>query len=220
MVQEFLLVSYLLSTDEKIKQMLTYENWSDFIDQLNYVCNRRYQLPAINKPALGMRIWIQSSVIAVLTLFCALVWLASQLAEELAGKKARESLFWNREEEDAGPSLELEKWMNQFHILSVFVENIDNVFSPILVLTMFLKAIRFSEHFFRTLIFLIKDPSWIAFLHWIPNRGILMLTDSISLFMIVFVSQQLGKKVINNSRLCFPFLFLIESLKTFLTTYI
>ena len=178
--------------------MLTYENWSDFIDQLNYVCNRRYQLPPINKPALGMRIWIQSSVIAVLTLFCALVWLASQLAEELAGKKARESLFWNREEEDAGPSLELEKWMNQFHILRVFVENIDNVFSPILVLTMFLKMIRFSEHFLKTLVFLKFHQSWNSFLFWIPNRGIFMLTDSISLFMIVMVSQQLENKVKTN----------------------
>jgi len=175
--------------------MLGIEDWSDLVDQLSYVCAHRYRFPAINKPALGMRIWIQSSVIAVLTLFCALVWLASLLAVELAGKKARESLFLNREENDAGPSLELEKWMNQFHILSVFIENIDNVFSPILVLTMFLKTIRFSEHFFRTLIFMLKSPSWNGFLYWIPNRGIFMLTDSISLFMIVFVSQQLENKV-------------------------
>jgi len=184
----------MISTDDKLKETLKFENWSHLIDQLSYVCNSRYiGLPAINMLVLGMRIWIQSSVIAVLTLFCALVWLASLLAEELSGKKTRESLVWNKK--DDGPSLELEKWMRQFNNLSIFIENIDNVFSPILVLAIFLKTIRFSEYFFRTLVYLKYMQSWYAFLHWISNQGILMLIDSISLLTVVLISQQLENKV-------------------------
>lgn len=194
------MVSYTIFTDQKIEELLKFKTLSDLIDNLNYRCYQSHWGVVINKPALGMRIWMQSSVIAVLTLFCSLVWLASQLAKELAGKRARECLLWNQEKENTdGPSLKLQNWMNQFNILYVFVENIDSVFSPILVLAIFLKMIRFSDHFYQILVYFSSNSTNSTWdekvLHWFSNRGVFFFNDSLSLFMIAFVSQQFENKV-------------------------
>jgi len=192
---------FLLSIDDKTKNILQFKNISSLIEQqLSDVCKHRKRLPTVNKPALAMRIWIQSSVITVVALFCTLVSLASMLVDEFH-KRTKKSSFWNSKNHGKKEifSLELDKWLNQFHILNLFIENIMDIFTPILVLTFFRKIVQFSEYFRVILHFLThKSQTWRRFFFMVSNKdgiGPSMLIDSLSLVAIVIVSAKLQTKV-------------------------
>ena len=51
--------------------------------------------PVYNKLGFVASIWVQSSVLAILTLFCALAWTGSLLAEELEKRAIPEGHFPN-----------------------------------------------------------------------------------------------------------------------------
>ena len=192
---------FLLSIDDKTKNILQFKNVSGLIEQqLSDVCNQRKRFPAVNKPAIAMIIWIQSSVIAVVTLFCTLVSLASLLVEEFH-KRIKKSYLWSRKKygNTKITSLELDQWLNQFHILNLFIENIMDIFRPILVLIIFRKIVQFSEYFRLIIQFLTYSrQTWRRFFFMAFNQdgiGLSMLINSLSLVTIVIVSEKLQVKV-------------------------
>ena len=198
--QEFALCLFLLSIDDKTRNILRFQNISGLIEQqLSDVCASK-RLPTVNKPALAMRIWIQSSVIAVVTLFCTFVSLASLLVDEFH-KRTKKSSFLNNKKHGntKKSSLELDKWLHQFHILNLFIENIRDFFEPILVLTIFRKMVQFTEYFRRIVNFLTYPRNtWLKLFFTVLNQdgiGPSMLIDSLSLIAIVIVSAKLQTKV-------------------------
>ncbi len=90
-------------------------------------------------------IWIRLSILAVLTLFCTLVWIASLLAEEL-DKRTNETTFPVERE---AYSTALKKWFNQFQLFNVLVERINDLFSPIIALHFLLFSIWFVQLFYN-----------------------------------------------------------------------
>ena len=90
-------------------------------------------------------IWIRLSILAVLTLFCALAWIASLLAEEL-DKRTNETTFPVERE---AYSTALKKWFHQFQLFNVLVERINDLFSPIIALHFLLFSIWFVQLFYN-----------------------------------------------------------------------
>lgn len=129
-------------------------------------------------------IWVQSAVIAVLTIFCALVLVASLLAEELDNRTKEETFI---------PSLSaaLDDWLTQFHQLNVLVERIQDVFSQILAFTLFQVFVQFP---YQIDIFIgkILNPAYSPLLSQIISN---IMMNFIQLSTIVFVCQQLQNKV-------------------------
>ena len=97
------------------------ENQSDELDSLN-ISTSFY-----GKMAYPIEIWAQSSLNAVLAIFCNLMWTAALLAGELEKTTDFGVEPLGNNEED-GPSLELEKWMNQFELIINFIEEINDCF--------------------------------------------------------------------------------------------
>ena len=105
------------------------ENESDELDSLN-ISTSFY-----GKMAYPIEIWAQSSLNAVLAIFCNLMWTAALLAGEIEKTTDFGVEPLGNNEED-GPSLELEKWMNQFELIINFIEDINDCFGHILALTL------------------------------------------------------------------------------------
>ncbi len=181
---------------------MQFKNISSLIEQqfIDVCNNHRKRLPAVNKPALVMRIWIQSSVIAVVTLYCTLVSLASLLVDGFH-KRTKKSSFLNNKKHGntKKSSLQLDKWLNQFHILNLFIENIMDLFGPILVLTIFRKIVQFTQYFRHIVNFLTYSRNtWRRLFFVVFNQdgiGLSMLINSLSLVAIVIVSAKLQTKV-------------------------
>lgn len=85
--------------------------------------------------AYPIEIWTQSSLNAVLAVFCNLMWTAALVAGELEKTTDFGVDPFGSNEED-GPSLELEKWLNQFELIVNLIEEINDCFGHILVLTL------------------------------------------------------------------------------------
>lgn len=98
------------------------------------------------KMAYPIGIWVQSSMIAVLSVLCNLMWTASLLAEELDEKTIE---FENMDDEDGRPSLEQEKWLGQFNLLTNFIEEINNFFGYIMILTLLHTFVTISNVLFK-----------------------------------------------------------------------
>lgn len=82
----------------------------------------------------GISVWIQSSVIFVMTIFVILAWTASLLAEELVN---RSKLMTADQRKTGRPSLMLfDKWMREVDIFNCLVEKINDCFGPILLLAL------------------------------------------------------------------------------------
>ena len=80
-------------------------------------------------------IWVQSSVIAVLTLFCALTWTTSLLAKELDNRTKEEEFLV----EGNALSSALDDWLRLFDKLHLLVDSINDFFHAILAITVFLR---------------------------------------------------------------------------------
>jgi len=98
--------------------------------------------PAYMRFSLVTGIWVQSSVIAVLTVFCAFTSIISFLAEELDERTNHKAFSV---EIDA-LSHKLDEWLNQFHQVHVMVENLKEYFSLILTLFAFYAFIHSPHH--------------------------------------------------------------------------
>ncbi len=85
--------------------------------------------------AIGIGIWIRSSVIAILSLFSICILIASFIAEELESgmDKALSNLSKNDKSQF---STQLEKWLKKFHLCNRFVEGINDCFGLILLITL------------------------------------------------------------------------------------
>ncbi len=100
--------------------------------------------PVYRELSLAAGFWVQLSIIAVLNTFCALVSIASLLAEELDRRTKKKSFPTERK------ALALEKWFIEFDRFYVLVERIKSCFSPILALAVVYYFIQFPsivQHF-------------------------------------------------------------------------
>ena len=84
--------------------------------------------PIVRKLSLATGIWVQLSIIAVLTVFCALVLVTALLAEELDDRTKEEAFPVDED----GLALALDGWFKQLNHLHILEEMIQDFFSPIL----------------------------------------------------------------------------------------
>lgn len=84
-------------------------------------------------------LWVRSAVVPVLTLFCALIFVSSLLAEELDNKTKENEFPTERE----AMSLALDDWLIEFDQLYKLIEIIKDFFKPILAITIFYFFIQF-----------------------------------------------------------------------------
>lgn len=149
------------------------------------VYSARIELPPdYMKLSAIIGIWVRSSVIPVLTLFCALVLIASLLTEELDERTKKEAFATDG---DA-----LDDWLDQFDKLHIFVENIKNFFTPILAITVIYFFVQFPYQVFDIIrdIWILKPAG-----QRIPQLLTIVLMFSVRLVFIVAVCQQLQDKV-------------------------
>lgn len=165
------------------------------------ICNKTVTRAKIKMPpvyanvSLGTGIWVQSSVIAVLTLFCALVVsITSLLAEELHKKRKEESFST-----DDGDKLsfELDEWLTQFHEIRCLVESIQEFFSLILAFSMFYYFVHFPYQAFELLNYLSNRNlvNYRNFYYIFEEIISVILLFSLRLGTFVTVSNELKKKV-------------------------
>jgi len=101
--------------------------------------------PMYDNLSLGIGIWVTSSAFVVLTLFCALVWIASLLADEL-NKRMKEIRFTatnDKEIYNKAYFLALDKGLKEFDLLNSLVENINDFFGHITIIALFYIIIAF-----------------------------------------------------------------------------
>lgn len=139
-------------------------------------------------------IWVQSSLIAVLTFFCALILTASLLAEAL-DKRTKEGGFPMEENE---MSSALEDWLSQFDKLNLLVDSINDFFNAILAITVFYYFNHFPLSVFNFLDYFIMKMFGKTSKTW---KVILKFSLPVLMFVLRFatiaiVCQQLQVKVI------------------------
>ena len=101
--------------------------------------------PMYDYLSLGIGIWVTSSAFVVLTLFCALVWMASLLADEL-NKRMEEIRFTARNDKEINYNayfLAVDKCLKEFDLLNSLVESINNFFGHIMIIALFYIMIAF-----------------------------------------------------------------------------
>lgn len=77
--------------------------------------------------AIGVGIWIRSSVIVLLSLLSIFISIASLIAEELENGTDNKVL---------NTTIELDEWLEKFHLFNRFVEEMNSCFGLILLLTL------------------------------------------------------------------------------------
>lgn len=169
--------------------------FADFCDDSYYYELKIRYSPALIPLSWITGIWVQSSVIAVLTLFCALILTTSLLAEEL-DKRTIEEAF---PVEENALSFAIEDWLSKFNKLLFLVDIISDFFQPILAITVFYYFDHFplSAYNFLTS-FLTKTYGKKDQAYW---KGILililpLLMDILRIGTIAIVCQQLQVKVL------------------------
>ena len=140
--------------------------------------------PAYMQMSFITKIWVQSSAIAVLSLFCAFILVASSLTEELNLRTKEETFFTAK---SSTVSMTLDSWFDQFHQLLLLVERIKECFNPILVITVFYFFVKFTDQVFNT----IKDVCRLGEF----GLTIWLFVLIIRFGTIVIVCQQLQYKV-------------------------
>ncbi len=101
--------------------------------------------PMYDNLSLGIGIWVTSSAFVVLTLFCALVWMASLLADEL-NMRMEEIRFTARNDKEINYNtyfLALDKGLKEFDLLNSLVERINDFFGHIMIIALFYIMIAF-----------------------------------------------------------------------------
>jgi len=145
--------------------------------------------PVYKKLGFVASIWVQSSVVAILTLFCALAWTASLLAEELEKRAIPEAHFPKENREHYKRAMD--DWLSQFHLFNSLVERIDDFFNPIITVTVSYFFFILSFCFFVSLDSLPHVGE--AFGHFTRPYPALMLYSRLA--TVVFVCHQLRTKV-------------------------
>jgi len=139
-------------------------------------------------------ILVQSSDTAVLTLFCALIWTTSLLAEELDNRTKEEGFLL---EGDAVSSA-LDDWLCLLDKIYLLVESVNDLFNGILAIAAFyyfshfpLSTFTFLDYFFMKTKGKTTKTWGKIFINMLP-----MLMDVLRLGTIAFVCQQLQIKVL------------------------
>lgn len=103
-------------------------------------------------------VWIRSSAAPVLTLFCALVLVASLLAEELNNQTNIEAFSTERKNN-------LNEWFNNFNQLHIIADSIKDCFNPILAITVVYFFFQFPCSVYNIIlnVFMNSAPSFIIF---------------------------------------------------------
>ena len=159
--------------------------------------------PIVRKLSLATGIWVQLSIIAVLTVFCALVLVTALLAEELDDRTKEEAFPDDRD----GLSLALDGWFKQLNHLHILVEMIQHCFSPILTLTFLYYFIQFPYIIFELMIGVLRKTNFryeikcqfFPFIHPVAQTLSYALMLFVRMGIIVSVCRQLQNKVSNNS---------------------
>lgn len=150
-------------------------------------------LPVYMKLSYVIGIWVQLSVIAVLTLFCTFILITSLLAEQL-DEKTKEEVFLTEGDSEL-LSFSLKEWLSQFNQLHILVERIKDCFSPILAIVIFYLAIQFPYEAYLLVMYIMQ------IIHGFqpPEPLNLILLRFLKLLLrlgtIVFAVQQLQDKV-------------------------
>ena len=101
--------------------------------------------------------WLQSSIIAVFTVFCVYIWIASLIADEF-DRQIETVPNWND-----GPLLFYEKWWKQTEYFNNLVEGINERFGFILLLHLFhifVYSSRFWSFFYFSFNFSMITPAY------------------------------------------------------------
>jgi len=162
--------------------------------------------PIVRKLSLATGIWVQLSIIAVLTVFCALVLVTALLAEELDDRTKEEAFPTDRD----ALSIALDDWLKQLNHLHILVERIQDCFSPILTLTFVYCFIHFPYIVFDLMIgVLVKTDiyyeikgSFFPYIHPLAVTMSYALMLSVRMAIIVTVCRRLKNKV-SNKYFCF-----------------
>ena len=132
-----------------INDYMTIYNPSRFLCLFSgYNCSSSPPL-VFDQIAIGFGIWIQSSVITVLTIFCILTWLASLIADELKNGTERALQKNANQNDQSSPSQAVEKWFRDFHLFNRFVEAINSCFGTVLLLTLSNICVTSTYYWFR-----------------------------------------------------------------------
>ncbi len=147
--------------------------------------------PAFMKLSTVSGIWVQASVIAVLTLLCALVLVTSMLAEEMDERTKEEAFLVENETSSSA----LDDWLSQLNKLHILIEKIKGLFSPILTLYVFYIFVEFPCRVYELIQYIpaLKNIDWMQFSPTVFS--IFML--SLRLGTIVAAIHQLQQKVIS-----------------------
>lgn len=97
--------------------------------------------PVYRELSLVTGLWVHLSIIAIFNLFCALVSIASLLAEEL-DKRTKEKAFPT---DRKALSFAIENWFIEFDRLYVMVERINKCFGPIVALAVAYYFVQFPS---------------------------------------------------------------------------
>ena len=152
--------------------------------------------PAFTIVSLGTGMWVQSSVIAVLTLFCALISISSLLAKELNDRTKKETFRGDGEKF----SFALDEWLSQFHKLHCLVESIQEYFSPLLVFTIFYYFFHFPYQSFELFKYMFNRNlvNHLNFNYIFREIASVFVLFSLRLGTIVIVGKELKEKVYKN----------------------
>ncbi len=169
--------------------------FADFCDHRYFYEAKLEVSPALIPLSWMTGIWVQSSVIAVLTLFCALIWTTSLLAEEL-DKRTKEEGF--PVERDA-LSYALDDWLSQFDKLYLLVDDINDWFKTILAIATFYFFNHFPLSAFTFLNYFFMDVNEGTEQTWeiVSVKILPLLMDLLRFCTIAIVCQQLQVKVLN-----------------------
>jgi len=176
-------------------EKIWYLGFADFCDNPSFYEAKIKLLTAFIPLSWITGFWVQSSVIAVLTLFCALIWTTSLLAEEL-NKRTKDEAF---PVEENALSFSIEDWLIKFNKLHLLVDRISDFFQPILAITVFYYFDHFPLSLFAFLKSFLKKPirkpvptNWKSVFFFILP----LLMDFLRFGTIAIVCQQLQVKVL------------------------
>ena len=139
---------------------------------------------------IGIGTSIQSSLIAVLSLFSIVTWVASLVAEELSIKMEKEF-----EESHVAPN-KMDQWLRQFHLFHCLVERINRCFGFLLFITLSNICILSTYYWFFIVRRLFNQFSNSQLVFTAFGRPLILVYFRLTI--LVLVSQRLQEKVLGS----------------------
>jgi len=138
--------------------------------------------------AVGIGTSIQSSLIAILTLFSIITWVASLVAEEFSNKIKKEL-----QNHRCVPCNKVDQWLREFHLFHCLVERINRCFGFLLFITLTNICIMsmYNWFFIARRLYENKLPKIQVFAEYGPPLTLLYFR----LTILVIVSRRLQEKV-------------------------